>query len=231
MSLLGNINGYIGYMRHIRGHFDKALPRYEKGYRQGMGYRFQLGYGLGLLRMGKFEKSKDIFSRIILSSAKDTIRSHAKYNQGLVYWKLGLIEEAHATMEEAFQKAPNAKSYGALGYFKILRGDLSDALAFNQKALEYDDEDPVILDNLGMVYYEMGDRDKALTYFQKAEDEKSDQVSTLYNLGRIYRELGETALAREKLEKALARNINPLSAVTREEIEAELVLLEGSDQH
>lgn len=230
MSVLGNINGYIGYMRHIRGRFAKALPCYEKGYRQGMGYRFQLGYGLGLLRTGDFEKSREIFSRIILSSAKEPIRAHAKYNQGLVYWKLGLIREAHATMEEVFRKAPNAKSYGALGYFKILTGDLNDALTFNQKALDYDDEDPVILDNLGMVYYGMGDRDKAFTYFLKAEEEKSDQVSTLYNLGRIYREKGETVLAREKLEKALSCDINPLSAVTREEIETELALLENSDQ-
>jgi tetratricopeptide (TPR) repeat protein len=225
MSLLGNINGFIGYVRHIRGHWGKALSHYEKGYRQGMGYRFQLGYGLGLLRSGDFERSKDIFSKIILSPAAETIRSHAKYNQGLVYWKLGLIDDAHATMEEAFQKTPNAKSYGALGYFKILTGDLSDALAFNKKAFEYDDEDPVILDNMGMIYYEMGDMDQALSYFQKAEEAKSDQVSTLFNLGRVHRKRGETDLAREKLERALAGNINPLSAVTREEIEKELSLL------
>ena len=142
--------------------------------------------------------------------------------------KLGLIDEAHATMEEAFRKTPNAKSYGALGYFKILTGNLDDALHFNLKALEYDDEDPVVLDNLGMVYYEMGDRDRALEYFLKAEEEKADQVSTLFNLGRIYREKGETALAREKLSKALDCPINSLSAVTRGEIEAELSLL-GDD--
>lgn len=225
MPVLGNFNGYIGYAQHIRGRLEKAMPYYEKGYEKGMGYRFQLGYGLGLLRTGDFERSKDVFSKIILSPAAETIRSHAKYNQGLVYWKLGRIDEAHATMEEVFQKEPNAKSYGALGYFKILRGDLTDALAFNQKALEYDDEDPVILDNLGMIYREMGDTDQALSYFLKAEEEKSDQISTLFNLGRIYRERGETALAREKLKKALSCDINPLSAVTREEIEKELSLL------
>jgi len=222
MSLLGNIHGYIGYVRHIRGHWEKALSHYEKGYRRGMGYRFHLGYGLGLLRAGDFAGAKEIFSRILLSKAPDTIRSHAKYNQGLVYWKLGRIEDAHDSMEEAFQKTPSAKSYGALGYFKILRGDLADALKFNEKALAYDDEDPVILDNLGMVYYEMGDQDQALAYFLKAEEQKSNQVSTLFNLGRIYRERGETALAREKLEEALDCTITPLSAVTREEIESEL---------
>ena len=216
MSLLGNMHGYLGYARHVRGSFEKALPHYEKGYRQGMGYRFRLGYGLGLLRAGEYEKSKDVFSGILASSAPEAIRTHAKYNQGLVYWKLGLIDEAHATMEEAFRKTPNAKSYGALGYFKILTGNLDDALHFNLKALEYDDEDPVVLDNLGMVYYEMGDRDRALEYFLKAEEEKADQVSTLFNLGRIYREKGETALAREKLSKALDCPINSLSAVTRE---------------
>lgn len=225
MSVLGNFNGCIGYVRHIRGRWEKALPRYEKGYRQGMGYRFQLSYGLGLLRAGDFEEARELFSRILLSSAPETIRSHAKYNQGLVYWKLGRIDEAHDTMEEAFQKTPNAKSYGALGFFKVLRGDLNDALAFNQEALEYDDEDPVILDNMGMIYYEMGDMDQALSYFLKAEEENPNQASTLYNLGRIYRKKAEATPAREKLEKALDCNITPLSAVTREEIEKELSLL------
>lgn len=225
MSLLGNLHGYVGYAQHVRNNWEKARPHYEKGYAKGMGYRFRLGFGLGLLREGDFERAKDIFSQIILSSAAETIRGHAKYNQGLVYWKLGLIDQANATMEEVFRKTPNAKSYGALGYFKILKGDLTDALEFNQKAMEYDDEDHVILDNMGMIYYETGDTGQALSYFLRAEKEKPDQVSTLFYLGRIYREKGETSLAREKLEKALACTITPLSAVTREEIEAELSLL------
>jgi tetratricopeptide (TPR) repeat protein len=225
MSLLGNIQGFIGYMHHMKGRWDQAFAHYEKARKMGMGYRYQLAYGLGLLRSGQFEKARDIFSQIIIGPAPPQIKAHAKFNQGLVYWKLGLLDEALATMEESFRKQPNSKSYGALGYFKVLKGDLTDALKFNLKALDYDDEDPVVLDNLGMVYHRMGDTDKALEYFLKAEEERSDQASTLYNLGRIYREKGETALAREKLEKALECDIHALSAVTREQIEAELAQL------
>jgi tetratricopeptide (TPR) repeat protein len=227
MSLLGNLCGCIGYIRHMRGDLKGALLQYEKGYKKGMGYRFQLAYGLALLRMEELDRSREVFSQILASPAPEDIRLFAKYNQGMVYWKLGRIDDAHDTMEAVFRKRPDSKSYGALGYFKILKGDLEDALSFNLKALEYDDEDPVVLDNLGMIYDRMGDTDKALGYFLKAEEQKADQVSTLYNLGRIYREKGESDLAREKLEKALACTITPLSAVTRDQIASELARLGG----
>lgn len=225
MSFIGNMQGYLGYSQHIRGRLERAMPLYEKAYKKGMGYRFQLAYGLGLLRTSRFEEARDVFTRILVGGAPDTIKSNAKFNQGLVYWKLGLLDQALATMEEAWRKEPNSKSYGALGYFKVLKGDLNDALDFNLKALEYDDEDPVVLDNLGMIYYQLQDTDKALMHFLRAEEERAKQASTLYYLGRIYREKGEIELAREKLSKALTCDINPLSAVTREEIEAELALL------
>jgi tetratricopeptide (TPR) repeat protein len=88
--------------------------------------------------------------------------------------------------------------------------------------LEYDEDDPVILDNLGQIYYRMGQVDKAKDFFERAEEEKDDQAVTLYYLGLIYSLEGDKERAREKLNKALTCNITPLSAITLEDIEEAL---------
>ena len=105
-----------------------------------------------------------------------------------------------------------------MGYLLVQSGNLEKALEYNLEALDYDDEDPVILDNLGQVYYKMDKFDLAKEYFIRAEEEKSDQAVTLYHLGLIYTREENHDLAKEKLEKALSCNITPLSAVTHEDI-------------
>ena len=69
--------------------------------------------------------------------------------------------------------------------------------------MEYDEDDPVILDNLGQIYYKMGQVDKAKDYFERAEEEKDDQAVTLYYLGLIYSQEGDKERAREKLTRPL----------------------------
>ncbi|MFU0801186.1 MAG: hypothetical protein ACFWUE_11115 [Xylanivirga thermophila] len=68
-------------------------------------------------------------------------------------------------LEEVQRKYNNSRVYGTLGYLLIEKGDLDKALEYNLQALDYDDEDPVILDNLAQTYYFMGDIEKAKKYF------------------------------------------------------------------
>jgi tetratricopeptide (TPR) repeat protein len=114
-----------------------------------------------------------------------------------------------------------------LGYLLIEKGDLKEALEFNLEALDYDDEDPVILDNLGQTYYRMGNIDEARKYFLKAESLKEDQAVTLYHLGCIYQQEGDYETAKEKLLKALDCNIGTLTTINREDIEKRLTEIES----
>ncbi|HZJ82576.1 MAG TPA: tetratricopeptide repeat protein, partial [Clostridia bacterium] len=93
---------------------------------------------------------------------------------------------------------------------------------YNLEAVDYDDEDPVVLDNLAQTYYKMGLIEEAKEYFEKAEEQKDNQAVTLYHLGIIYAGEGHVELAKEKLNKALTCNLTPLSAVTYEDIEERL---------
>ncbi len=102
------------------------------------------------------------------------------------------------------------------------KGDLEKALKFNLEALDYDDEDPIILDNLGETYYRLGQKEEAKKYFEKAEEFRDNQPDILYHLGCIYMEEGDRERAKEKFTKALECDITPLNSVNRSQIEAKL---------
>ena len=88
--------------------------------------------------------------------------------------------------------------------------------------MEYDNTDPVVLDNVAQTYYRMGDIEEAFTYFIRAKEVKGDQADTLYYLGCIYQQKDQLEEAREVLEKALTCNISALSTISREHIEKKL---------
>ena len=96
-------------------------------------------------------------------------------------------------------------------------------LKFNQEAVEYDDVDPVSLDNLGQTWYRvMEDREAAREFFEKAHRIKPEQIDTLYCLSRYDLEEGNTAAAVEKLEKAAEGRFSPLNYCSRDQVEAEI---------
>jgi tetratricopeptide (TPR) repeat protein len=224
MSFIGNLYGFLGYYNHSRGNFEKARSMYEKSVKLGTERpKYLLSYGVLMLMEGEFEKAKELFSSILVTlPAKEEHKIMAKMNISLAYWKLGHIDVAIEMLEEVHRKHKSGRVYGTLGYLLIQKGDLERALEYNLEALDYDDDDPVILDNLGQIYYKMQDIERAKEFFERAEEEKDDQAVTLYHLGLIYSQEGNKDLAREKLEKSLSCNITPLSAVTREDIKKAL---------
>ncbi|HOB20652.1 MAG TPA: tetratricopeptide repeat protein [Candidatus Atribacteria bacterium] len=233
MGLIGNMYGMPGYAYQIRGKADKALVLYEKAMAKGVSIPgCQMAYGVMLLRRGEFEQARQVFGRLIIEYPhSDPVRNRAKVNQALAYWKLGDLDTALDMLTEVHNKLRNSRTYSILGYLLIEAGDLEKALEFNLEALDYDDTDEEILDNLGQIYYLKGDLDEALRYFGKAYEENPDQLSTLYHLGCIYHDKGDKAKALEYLKKASARDISALSTVSRDRIEERLQALEhGQDE-
>jgi len=95
--------------------------------------------------------------------------------------------------------------------------------AFIQESVDYDDEDPVCLDNLGQAYYRVtGEKDKAKEWFEKAHAEKDSQIDTLWFLSRYDLEAGDKAAAIAKLEKALEGRFSPLNFCTKDMVREEV---------
>ncbi len=100
--------------------------------------------------------------------------------------------------------------------------------AFIQESVDYDDEDPVCLDNLGQAYYRVtGEKDKAKEWFDKAHAEKDSQIDTLWFLSRYDLEAGDKAAAIAKLEKALDGRFSPLNFCTKDMVREEVERLKA----
>lgn len=100
---------------------------------------------------------------------------------------------------------------------------IDKTFAFIQESVDYDDEDPICLDNLGQAYYRVtGEKDKAKEWFEKAHAEKDSQIDTLWFLSRYDLEAGDKAAAIAKLEKALDGRFSPLNFCTKEMVQEEV---------
>ena len=105
------------------------------------------------------------------------------------------------------------------------------AEAFIRKSLEYDDEDPICLDNMGQfVYRVLGDKAAAKEWFDKAIALKPGQIDTLWFLSRYDVEAGKTQDALEKLETAAEGRFSPLNYSSKETVEKEIARLKGETQ-
>ena len=97
-----------------------------------------------------------------------------------------------------------------------------------EDAVEYDDEDPVCLDNMGQFLYRiMDDKAGAKVWFDKAHAEKPGQIDSLWFLSRYDLDNGDTAAAIEKMETALEGTFSPLNYADKAMIEQELKRLRG----
>ena len=102
------------------------------------------------------------------------------------------------------------------------------AIKMIDASLEYDDEDPVCLDNKGQYYYRvLGDKAAAKEWFEKAHEEKPGQIDSLWFLSRYDLANGDKAAALEKLEVAVDGRFSPLNFVSKADVEAEIARLKA----
>ena len=195
---------------------EQALKLYEEAIRGGCTKpSYVMAYGVLLLRFARFEEAKELFLKAdstpgITKAEKRQLR----INFAICQWKLGQLDSAISNLKIAMSEAPTGMLYGSLGYILIEKarqtGDFAEALEFNN-------EDAVVLDNMGQLYLAMGDREKALTYFKKAHENKPRQVDTLYYLARLAAEDGDTKQAIDYLNSALDGNYSALCTTTRQQ--------------
>ena len=115
-----------------------------------------------------------------------------KNRSGLIYQTLGYlyVEQFDASKKAAFlaretekqeQRDPAPEMIGDAAGASV-PGTLEEqweagrqkTLAFNQEAVDYDDEDPICLDNLGQTWYRvMEDREKAKEFFENPRKERT----------------------------------------------------------
>ena len=228
MGIMDGFKARKAIMDHQKGKYAEARAVYEQLYAGGyVSAAYMLPYSVMLLREGgeqNFLKVKEILKKA--EKAPDlspSRRQELLMDYAVAQYKLGELDKAVNLLEASHRKGACGVTYQALGFLYIEAGDAEKALAYNQEAVEYDDEDPVVLDNMGQTYYRLlGDKEKAKEYFDRAHEIKEGQIDTLYFLAQYDLEAGKKQDALEKLEKAMEGRFSPLNYATRNMVQQQI---------
>ena len=226
------------------GSSDKAMPlliKAQKGPDLTPDQKSQLfvDYAACLMKKGELDKAIHLLEK-----------QHNRAPIGLTYQTLGYMyvekysgakpvaeaapEKAAEAPEmpdteastEAAEEQPKVKTQEDID--REWQEGIDKMFAFIQESVDYDDEDPVCLDNLGQAYYRVtGEKDKAKEWFEKAHAEKDSQIDTLWFLSRYDLEAGDKAAAIAKLEKALDGRFSPLNFCTKDMVQEEVERLKA----
>ena len=221
------------------GSYDKAMPLLIKAQKcpdltPDQKSQLFVDYAACLMKKGELDKAIHLLEK-----------QHNRAPIGLTYQTLGYMyvekysgakpvaeaepEKAAEALEmpdteastEAAEEQPKVKTQEDID--REWQEGIDKMFAFIQESVDYDDEDPVCLDNLGQAYYRVtGEKDKAKEWFEKAHAEKDSQIDTLWFLSRYDLEAGDKAAAIAKLEKALDGRFSPLNFCTKDMVRDEV---------
>lgn len=240
MSFFTKFKGRKAYQAHIQGNqliekgeiekaaekHKEALRLYEEAYAAGdREPNVVMAYGVLLMRFNQLEKARDLLLSCEHMKGMDAkSKKQLRVNYSVCQWKMGNLDKAIELMQNAANGGKTALIYTTLGYYLIEKaiqtGDFTEALAFNQEAYEYDEDDAGVLDNLGQLYYAMGEREKAYDFLSRAYRAKPTQVTTLYFIAKMNHEKGDDEKARAFIAKALQGNFSALCSISREQAQA-----------
>lgn len=221
MGIMAILKARKANLKYSKGDVEGAMQLYQEAYEGGLKeVKILLPYSVLLIRAGRYQQARDILIKIQSYPMPEESKRQLFVNYASCVYKMGEIEKGIELLERLHHKQPSGLVYQTLGYLLVEAGDYDKALAFNLEAYEYDDEDPITLDNLAQCYYRLGnDKEKAKEYFDKALKLKPGQIDTLYFLAQYDLEAGDREAAKKKLETALEGRFSPLNFATKEKVE------------
>ena len=208
-----------------RAKHEQALKLYDEAYKAGACEgNVLLAYAVLLMRFDRAEEAKKLFLECEKTLSRDPkTRKELRMDYAVCQWKLGELDNAIENMEAAGSSGMTSMIYNTLGYFYVEKakqtGDFTKAIEFNNKAMEYDDEDAAILDNMGQLYYAMGENDKAYEYFAKAYTIKPTQVASMYYIAKINLLRGNFEKAEAFADACAEGNFSALATITPKQVE------------
>lgn len=221
MGFISNIKTYQAASLYAKGKEQQAAQAFDKAYAGGItSARARLMCTNNFLRRGRFQQAYDLVLPVLAHKDKKLVVT-AKSMQGIALWKLGEIARSVEVLQQVYDAGKSGAIYGTLGCV-LIDHDLEQAEHFNLEAYEYDEDDHVVLDNLGQIYYRRGDYEKASEYLKKALERRPTQADSLYTLSQIERQQGNLDNAKRLLEIALKKPISAVCYVTQQQAEQAL---------
>ena len=230
MGLTGIFYGKRAFFHHAKGELDRARPLYEKAIKQGdNNIEHIASYGALLLRDGEYEKSVEMFDLALKRKPGKVLHSLTRMNRAIAYMMLGELDKARTALEDLHLVYPSLRVYQTLGYFYVFVKEYDKAVEYGQSVLVYDEEDPILLDNLGQAYFELGDYENAQIYFERAitSTDGDERVDVQYHMGQLRRLQGRNEEALEHFIAAWKLPINKVNDCNRDELRSLIEQLGG----
>lgn len=221
----------LGQSVYTKDH-GKAFLWYERAMKTGkIRPHAALVYAYLLIRDGVLDKSERIINKY-LYLYKDTLDAQyvpaSHLNLSIIKWKRGQLGEAIEELEEVYNSGfRSTVMYGTLGTYYLLNGQYAKALEFNKEALEYNDTDHSIRDNLALNYFLMGNITAADEIYDELIEEEPKFLEAYYNYGTVLEKMGEYEPAMANYKTALTISEKFLSTVTHEQVQAAIDALEA----
>ncbi len=149
-------------------------------------------------------------------------RNQVKNLLALVNWKEGNLQEAIEMLEEILADGyRNTQIYQNLGILYNLSDDAEKAVKFNQEAMEYNEDDQIIRDNLADSLAIVGRLEESAKVYEALvnDDPEPRFPEAYYGYGKVLIALGKQEEGLAMIKKALEKPFSYLSIRTKEEIE------------
>lgn len=227
----GDLLATYAQLQYNKDH-GKGFLWYERAMKTGkMRPQSMLVYAYLLIRDGVLDKSEKIINKTMFmykDKLTDEYRCASHLNLSIIKWKRGQLKEAIEELEEVYNTGfRSTVMYGTLGTYYLLNGQYAKALEFHKEAMEYNDTDHSIRDNLALNYYLCGNISMADEIYESLMDEDPKFIEPYYNYGMVLEQMGEYEAAMANYKKALTITVKFLSTVTHEQVQAAIDKLEA----
>ena len=119
-------------------------------------------------------------------------------SSALLIFLSSITFQTHASADIQNETAEN---YRALGYAEQQKGNLNEALAYYTKATALGLENPVVLNDMGVLYENIDMLSRAEKFYLKALDLDPDYLPAYNNLAYLYQRMGKTDKAAEYFKR------------------------------
>lgn len=207
--------------------YKSALAHWEAAYYKKPDQTKGIQFGYLLLRSGEFERAEWIFHEVLqMPKLTEQNKLQTETMLGLVAWKKGDLDEAIQTFEELHKREENTVIYANLGFLYLLRDGAEETLPFLQQAYEYNDTNPVIMDNLAECYIRMERWEEAEELLTKAVKQPRPIAENYYHYAVVAEHNKEFDDALSYYQKAIKMDLNVLSGLDEQEIQKRIDRLE-----
>lgn len=158
------------------GNFDGAIEQYQLFIEKNpQAYQVQLSIADCYREKGEFDKSMEMYNKIVELSQADTV--------------LG--------------KEMAAKAQAGIGNIYVKQNKLAEAQEYFKKSIESSPKDEVLAYNVGEIYFSNQQLDEALKYFDLAREIRPEWPDPYLKLGYVYLNKADNPSAIARFEKFL----------------------------